>query len=191
MKAGTTYSLPAGQTLAALAPARPATPPRADNDVPRTVTIERGGFLRLAISGFNWQIQAGEMARRKTCNDDMRRLAGKIIFDHVDAAVRLGMRLEARPQDAGTLPPAELVPKHERMLRQLEAAPRGPAFDALYLAMQTEEHIEAIALFRAYAGAGEDRGLAGFARETLPGLIGRLVEATGITTRRPSHISNE
>jgi putative membrane protein len=56
------------------------------------------------------------------------------------------------------------------MISQLEAADAG-AFDGLYVDLQTQAHMEAVALFRTYAGSGEDRVIVGFAKETLPVLV--------------------
>jgi putative membrane protein len=55
------------------------------------------------------------------------------------------------------------------MLDQLQAA-KGKDFDTLYLDMQVQAHLEAIALFRTYAGSGDDQTVVGFAKETLPSL---------------------
>lgn len=55
------------------------------------------------------------------------------------------------------------------MLDQLKAA-EGKDFDILYVDMQAQAHMEAVALFRTYAGAGDDQTLVGFAKETLPRL---------------------
>lgn len=185
MKTGSIRSLPlllaltAGPALAQ----SPPLPPKPGNDAAPMMATDRDGFLRMVISANNWEIQSSEIAKRKTSDDGVRRLAEKIIFDHVGAAVRLKARLETRPQDAETLPPAELVPKHEKMLGQLDAVPSGAAFDALYLDMQAEAHVEAISLFRSYAGSGEDQALVGFARETLPSLESHLARVTELAAR--------
>ena len=89
-----------------------------------------------------------------------------IIADHRKAGAKLKGLLEAKKE---TPPPAKLSPKHQKMLDQLKAA-KGKDFDILYIDMQAHAHMEAVALFRTYAGAGDDQTLMGFARETLPRL---------------------
>lgn len=53
------------------------------------------------------------------------------------------------------------------MLAQLNAA-EGADFDPLYVDMQAQAHMEAVALFRTYAGSGDNAAVVGFAKETLP-----------------------
>lgn len=163
--------------------AETTTPPAPGNDAPVTA-VDRQGFLRMVTSANNWEIQSSELAKRKTEDEALRRFADKIVFDHVGAAVKLKTKLETKPQNAETLPPADLLPKHDEMMRQLEAAAAGPAFDALYLDMQTQAHMEAIALFRGYAGAGDDPVLTDFARETLPSLESHLAWAVELAARK-------
>lgn len=65
--------------------------------------------------------------------------------------------------------PIKLSPKHQKMLDQLQCA-KGADFDTLYLDMEPQAHMEAVSLFRTYAGSGDDQALVGFAKETLPNL---------------------
>lgn len=169
-------ALTAGPVFAQTAP-----PPTPGNDVAPATAVDRDGFLDMVVSSNNWEIQSSELAKKKTTREDIRKLADKIIFDHVGAAVKLKARLENRPQDAESLPAADLAPKHRDMLDQLEAAPSGPEFDALYLKLQGDAHMEAIALFRNYVASGEDQQLVGFARETLPALESHLARVTELS----------
>lgn len=52
---------------------------------------------------------------------------------------------------------------------QLSAA-KGKDFDDLYLDMRAQAHMEAVGLFRTYAGSEDNQTIVGFAKETLPAL---------------------
>jgi putative membrane protein len=58
---------------------------------------------------------------------------------------------------------------------ELQAA-KGKVFDTLYLDMQAQANMEAVSLFRTYAGSGDDQSLVGFAKETLPSLETHLAD---------------
>jgi putative membrane protein len=87
-----------------------------------------------------------------------------IIVDHTKAGAKLKATLAAK--DAAATEQVKLAPKHQKMLEQLEGA-TGKDFDALYIDMQAQAHMKAVALFRTYAGSGDDQSLVGFAKETL------------------------
>ncbi len=157
-------TLAAGPALA-----QPA-PPKPGDDAAPMMSIDRDTFLQMVASANDWEIRSSELANKKTSDEGIKQFAHMIITDHVGAAVKLKERLETKQEGADSMPPAALVPKHERMLQQLEAAANGPEFDTLYLDMQAQAHMEAVGLFRTYAGSGEDQTLVGFARETLPTL---------------------
>lgn len=75
-----------------------------------------------------------------------------IIADHWKAGAKLKGILEAENEAP---PPTMLAPKYQTMLNQLKAA-EGKDFDILHVDMQAQAHMEAMALFRIYAGVGDD-----------------------------------
>lgn len=90
-----------------------------------------------------------------------------ITADHKKAGDKLTAILKSK--NVGVSDPLKLAPKHQKMLDQLQAA-KGERFDTLYIDMQAQAHMEAIGLFRTYAGSGDDQEIVGFAKETLPSL---------------------
>jgi len=149
--------------------AQPA-PPKPGGDAAPVMSIDKDTFLQVVASANDWEIRSSELAKTKSATDGVRQLARMLVFDHIGAAVKLKGILAAKAEGGSAPPPPALAPKHERMLEQLKSAANGQEFDALYIDMQAQAHMEAIALFRTYAGTGEDPALVGFARETLPTL---------------------
>ena len=68
----------------------------------------------------------------------------------------------------GTLPTA-LDAQHQKMLDELKAK-NGKDFDTSYDQIQVKAHQDAVALFDAYAKAGDNVELKGWAFRTLPHL---------------------
>lgn len=56
-------------------------------------------------------------------------------------------------------------------------------FFSTLICVQAQAHQEAVALFRTYAGTGDDQELAGFARETLPSLETHLAHVTRLVAQ--------
>lgn len=141
--------------------------PKPAGDASAIMSMDKPTFVSMATSGNEFEIRSSELAKSKGENTDLKAAADMIIADHTKAGEKLKATLETK----GTSPaePAKLAPKHQKMLDQLEAA-EGKDFDTLYLDMQSQAHMEAIALFRTYAGSGEDQALVGLAKETLPSL---------------------
>jgi putative membrane protein len=143
-------------------------------DAAPMMTLDRETFLETVASSNAFEIQSSELAEESAKDDRLKQAAKVIIADHRKAGEKLKAMLEGK----GTTPPAEtLNPKHQKMLDQLSAA-KGADFDILYLDMQAQAHMEAVALFRTYAGSGEDQSLVGFAKETLPALESHLAHVT-------------
>lgn len=140
--------------------------PKPASDASPVMTVDKPTFLKVVASANEFEIQSSELARQRSYDDHLREVADMIIADHRKAGAKLKGLIEAKKEAP---PPAKLVPKHQKMLDQLKSA-EGKDFDLLYIDMQAQAHMEAVALFRTYAGAGDDQTLVGFARETLPRL---------------------
>ena len=164
--------LSVGPAMAQTADPKPAA------DAATTMPVDKPTFLKMTLSSNEWEIQSSELAKKKASSNDIQQFADMIIKDHTAAAAKLKATLEGSSE---ALPPPALTPKHETMLQQLGAVGDGAEFDALYLDMQRQAHVEAIALFRSYAGSGEDQALVGFARETLPALETHLAHVEKLT----------
>jgi putative membrane protein len=136
------------------------------SDAAPMMTIDRDTFLKMVGSSNVWEIESSKLAQDNAKAADLKDTANMIVADHQKASDKLKMTLEGK---GGAAPAPELNVKHRKMLDQLQAA-KGSDFDMLYLDMQAQAHMEAVASFRTYAGAGDDQELVGFAKDTLPSL---------------------
>lgn len=153
------------------------TPPPPPDSAVSIANIDRASFVKMALSSNDWEIQSSELAKKQASSADIKSFASMIIEDHVKAGVKLKNTMDSKNQ---SMPSASLTSKHQDMLDQLQSA-QGEQFDKLYLDMQTQAHVEAIALFRGYSQSGDDKALAGFARETLPTLEAHLADVKKLT----------
>ncbi len=108
----------------------------------------------MAMSSDQFEIRSSELAGEKSESGEIKELAEMIIADHTKAREKLKATLDSK----GAAPPADapLAPKLQKMVSQLEAA-SGKDFDTLYLDMQAQAHMEAVGLFRTYAGSARIR----------------------------------
>lgn len=154
-------------------------PPRAAVDAAPMMTIDTATFVKMASGSDQFEIQSSQLAKQKATSPDLKSLADMIIADHTNASQALGALLKGKGKALAPAPPAQ---KQQRMLDQLKAA-SGKHFDTLYLDTQAQAHMEAVGLFRTYAGSGDDQEIVGFAKQTLPrlethlGQVKKLIEA--------------
>lgn len=146
-------------------------------DASPVFVIDTPSFLMQTMSANQFEIQSSELAKEKGQEAAINDAADMIIADHTAAGEKLDALLADHPAKPEGAP--ALAPKHQKMLDQLDAADEDD-FKALYLDMQVQAHMEAVALFRTYAGSGDDQTLVGFARETLPALETHLAHVTAI-----------
>lgn len=123
--------------------------------------VETPKFVEMVASSNMFEIESSKLAEQKSKDDDIQAFAKHMIKDHTKA----GDDLKA----AGQTPPMKYAPKHAAMMKLLEGA-NGADFEALYLDMQAQAHVEAVSLFRTYAGSGDDQKVVAFAKNTLPTL---------------------
>jgi len=145
-------------------------------DAAPMMVVDTPTFLKVASGSNEFEIQSSNLAKEKASGADVKELANMIVMDHTKAGEKLKATLEAKNQPFTPSPPA---PKQKRMLAQLQAA-SGKEFDVLYLDIQAQAHMEAVALFRTYAGSGDDQSVVGFAKETLPRLETHLGHVVAI-----------
>lgn len=140
---------------------------KAAGDAAPMMVMDRSTFVKMVSSSNEFEIRSSELAKQNSEDADIKKMADMIIKDHRAAGEKLKATLEAKK--VAPSEPVALAPKHQKMLDQLQAA-KGKDFDMLYLDMQVQAHMEAVALFRTYAGSGDDMSVVGFAKETLPSL---------------------
>lgn len=146
-------------------------------DAQPVFVVDTPSFLLQTMSSNQFEIQSSELAKEKSQDAAVLELADMIIADHKAAGEKLGALIADHPAKPAEAP--ELAPKHRKMIEQLEAA-ADAEFKALYFDMQVQAHMEAVALFRTYAGSGDDQTLVGFARETLPALETHLAHVKAV-----------
>jgi putative membrane protein len=132
-------------------------------------------FAKTVMSSNMFEVKSSEMAETKAEAADVKEFAAAMIKDHTKADEDLKAALGGE----GSKVPAEIAPKHAAMLKQLEAA-NGADFQTLYIDMQAQAHMEAVALFRTYAGSGDNPAVMSFAKETLPVLEGHMMHVKGL-----------
>lgn len=141
------------------------------------MTVATPDFAKTVMSSDQFEIRSSEMAKTKAEAADVKTFAAAMIEDHTKAETELkaalGKGAAAAPAD-----PA-VAPKHAAMLSQLEAA-EGADFQTLYIDMQAQAHMEAVALFRTYAGSGDDAAVVAFAKTTLPTLEKHMAHVQGL-----------
>jgi putative membrane protein len=99
-------------------------------------------FMSKAAQGNLFEIRSGELAQKKTTNDDVRKLAVRLAADHSANNTEL-KKLAAK---YGFELPNEPDPKQHKQMERLEKL-SGPEFDRTYVELLMEDHKGAIALF--------------------------------------------
>jgi putative membrane protein len=165
---------PAGNAAGA-APAQPnaqaSTPPAAQQAPASADQIEAGTvtdpqeFANTATIANLFEIQSSQLALKNASRDDVKAFAQSMIDDHTKA----GEDMKTAAGAQGVTLPTDLDQEHADMLAQLQAA-SGDQFDQLYIQMQTDAHIKAVALFKGYSQNGGDGVLKDFASKVLPTL---------------------
>jgi len=152
--------------------AEPAKPADAASAMIKVATPD---FAKQVMSSDQFEIRSSQMAETKAEAADVKEFAAEMIKDHEKAGADLKAALGKSNASAPAAP--EIAPKHAAMLKQLEAA-NGADFQTLYIDMQAQAHREAVALFRTYAGSGQDAAVVSFAKETLPVLEKHMMHVT-------------
>jgi putative membrane protein len=128
--------------------------------------MDKASFVKSVGGASAFEIGSSKLALEKSQSDDVKTFAQQMVDDHTKA----GEKLTAILKDEGSPPPEmTFAPKQADAMKLLEAA-KGADFDAAYISLQTGAHMEAVALFRTYAGKPDDQKVGGFAKETLPTL---------------------
>lgn len=109
------------------------------------------------------EVAAGDLARTKATNEDVKGFAEKMVRDHTAANAELH---DAAAKSSVVLPT-------EASIQQKAAAERlstfsGAEFDHAYVEQMVKDHTEAVELFRTEVAGGKDANLKAFAQKTLP-----------------------
>jgi putative membrane protein len=120
-----------------------------------------------AVAASNlFAIDSSELAPTRSSSKDVKDFAHCIIVDYNLA----GSKFKQAPGDAKMpVPSAKLDAEQRGIIDNLKSA-TGTAFDKAYIDAQYKAHAEAVALFKAYARAGDNPRLRAFAVDVLPTL---------------------
>ncbi|MDB5525109.1 MAG: hypothetical protein JWM58_2872 [Rhizobium sp.] len=138
---------------------------KADAAMP-VMHMDKATFVKTVGGANTFEIESSKLAVQKATSADVKEFAQKMIDDHTKAGEELTAILT---KEGGTPPPRALAPKQADAMKLLTAA-KGADFEAAYITLQTRAHMEAVALFRTYAGKPDDKDVGEFASKTLPSL---------------------
>lgn len=123
------------------------------------------GYMSMAGSSDQFEIQSGQLALQVSQNPGVRNLANMLIADHM----RSTQMVVAAAQSAGLAPPPPgLLPQHQALLDQERASGSGPAFDMAFQQIQIQAHQQALALHQNYAASGDVPALRTVAGQIVP-----------------------
>ena len=132
--------------------------------------VDTATFIKTVPGANAFEIESSKLALTKASSDDVKAFAQMMVDDHTKAGEDFKAALEKVQITSATKPSGEpMDAKQQAMMDELKAAD-GDAFEAKYIAMQTDAHKQAVALFSAYANSGDDPALKEFAKATLPTL---------------------
>jgi len=151
--------------------AKPGTPaPHQPNTSDRVfaVAAAQGGLAEVAL---------GKLAEAQGGSDAVRDFGRRMVRDHGKANNRLAGLAKA----AGIDLPDRMDPEHQAIHDKLKGL-KGDDFDRAYVASQIADHQVTAQLLEYEIGSGQDRGLKGFASDTLPVVFQHLQMAQGLHT---------
>lgn len=134
-------------------------------------TIYDGALDRLfvihAAQGNMFEVQSSRIALRKTRNAGVRAVANMIIMGHSMAQTDLAKVARAQ----GLPMPTMVNPAQAAVLKALQNAPRGAAFDKAYMGGQVPAHEATIVLFEHEMMSGKNATVRAHASNKLPGIL--------------------
>jgi putative membrane protein len=138
---------------------------KADAAMP-VMHMDKATFVKAVGGASAFEIESSKLAVQKAMSADVKTFAQKMIDDHTKAGEKLTAILK---KEGDAPPPMVLAPKQADAMKLLTAA-TGAEFEADYISVQHGAHMEAVALFRTYAGHPDDKAVGQFAKQTLPTL---------------------
>jgi putative membrane protein len=138
---------------------------------------DTGAFVSNASQSDMYEIQAAQVADKRSKNPDIKAFAKMMIKDHTATSKALGPLAQA----AGQTPAADLDNRRKGFIDHLNAASDAD-FDKTYVDQQVAAHKEALDLMTGYAKDGSDPGLKDAAAKTAPKVQEHLDKITGIQT---------
>jgi putative membrane protein len=111
------------------------------------------------------ELQISNMALQKSQNDQVKKIAQKLIDDHTKSSDALKQLASTK----GMTLPAETDAKHQALATKLQGE-SGDKFDKDYIAANSADHHKVVALFQKESSSGTDPDIKGFATQFLPAI---------------------
>lgn len=136
---------------------------------------DTGAFVSNASQSDMYEIQAGQIAQKRSKNADIKAFGKMMVSDHTKTSKEMGPIAKA----AGQTPATSLDNRRQGFLDNLNKASDAD-FDKTYIDQQVAGHEEALSLLQGYAKDGSDAGLKGAAAKTVPMVQAHLDKAKSI-----------
>lgn len=168
------YILAAGLTVALAVPAfAQGNKPPAMSKTPSTQT-----FVKQAAITNLFEIKSGQIAEKKSNNQQVQNFAQMIVNDHQ----QMQNELEAAAKNVqGVTVPSKLDHKHQKMIDKLQSA-SGAKFLRTFKNQEVQGHKQAIQLFQSYAQNGQSSQFQQLAQNGVPMLQKHLQAAESLPT---------
>jgi len=118
-------------------------------------------FVTMAASGHMLESQLGEIAAKRSQNDDLKKYAQQVAADHQKAYAQL----KEVAEKAGLSLPKQLAADHQKCLDKF--LPAKADFDKLFIDENAKGHEACIAAYKAAATEAKDAGVKDYAGKTL------------------------
>jgi putative membrane protein len=135
-------------------------------------------FLKEAIEGNLFEIQAGELARTKGVSEGVRNFGAMLEKDHADAR----NKSIAAAKALGVKPPTEPSKTQQGVLEAMGRLD-GDKFDEQFIKSMNEDHLRDVARYETQSKYGSDAA-AKYAADTLPTLREHLKSVQGLQNER-------
>jgi len=124
---------------------------------------DTGAFVSNASQSDMYEIQAAQIAEKRSKNADIKAFAKMMVKDHTASSAAM----KPLAQAAGQTPADKLDNRRQGFIDNLNQASDAD-FDKTYVDQQVAAHQEALDLMNGYAKDGSDAGLKGGAAKTAP-----------------------
>lgn len=135
-------------------------------------SFDTGAFVDNAVRSGMYEIDAADIALKRTKDADVRDFAKMMVADHT----RLAKEMTPAILKANLTPPKDLDQRRKGLLDNLKSASAAD-FDKTYMDQQVSAHQEALTLMKGYADHGSDTGLKADAAKAVPVLQKHLDRA--------------
>jgi putative membrane protein len=136
---------------------------------------DTAAFVSNASQSDMYEIQAAQIAEKRSANADIKAFAKMMVKDHTATMKAMGPLATA----AGQSPAAKLDDRRQGFIDHLNKASDAD-FDKTYVDQQVAAHREAMDLMTGYAADGSDAGLKDGAAKTAPKVQMHLDKITAI-----------